>query len=86
MKPLRRVFKPGCEVVAFLSDCVECRIVARAIFPVKFIDGKDVVGIKAAAIKFPERQGAAGASIAIGKGVDGFKAMMEDGGGENRGE
>src|SRR2546421_9357191 len=59
-------------------------VIARAVLPIKFVDRKDVGMVEAAPIQFPQAEHAAGASVAIGKGVDRFKRTMQDGGAQNR--
>ncbi len=45
----------------------EARVVARAVFPEKLVDGKQVLRIKAAAGEFSEGEPTAAAAIAVGK-------------------
>src|SRR2546423_3065756 len=72
------VLEPAAEIITFLPHFLECGVVARTIFPIKFVDRKNVMAVKAATIQFPQAEHASGAPVTVGKWVDRFKLMMHD--------
>ncbi len=80
----RAVLKPAREIVIFLANVFQGRIITRPILPIKFVDRKNVMVVETAPIKFPQTQHSAGPSVAVGKWVNRFKLVMHDGRTENR--
>ncbi len=80
------VFEPLGKVFTGFANLAEGCIVGRTVFLVVFVDGEDVVGVKSPTIEFPESKGPAGATVAIGEGVDVLELVMENRGAEDGAE
>jgi hypothetical protein len=78
-QPFGTVVEPTGQVLALLAHGLEGGVVSGAVLPVEFVDGKDVVGIEATAVEFPEGQSATGAAISVREWVDGLETVMDDG-------
>src|ERR1700686_4065546 len=78
------VLEPARQRLLVLLRLLQRGVIARAVLPIKFVDRKDVMIVEAASIQFPQAEHASGAPVAIGKGVDRFKLMMEDWRAQNR--
>src|SRR5215212_11663489 len=70
------VLEPTGEVALFLRDVFQGGVIPGPIFPVEFVDGKNVVAVEPAAIQLPQTEHAPRPAVAVGEGMNGLELVV----------